>query len=599
MHAAGLFSAARGLRSDARDTGNRSQRHGALLANADFHPVIRPTHADVYTGATVRDEASLSSPTGPAHSPGRFYRHGMKRIEVPDVNLGDLVRAGDLGISILVPAIDALERPILGSQITDLPDPSRYLSEGDLVLTNALWASTPGGASSFVSAASESKASAVVIGLVDGGAVPDEVIRLCRQFGMTLATVGEDISLTVVAERISALQPEGSSIRLARGQDFSRRLLEVESERGGPGGVLDVFTEASGIVAWLMSDVGALVAAVGTWPSPERVASTWNARPTEPGPEPARLRRADGATSSVWAVSSHSRIVAGYLVVEREFAELSPDTLVQVDAVVTALRLDLELAVRRRDAADASVAELMHALGDESVSVGEVSARLRLIGLDPQQPLVVVTASVADPEFPPEATLMIVEAITEAAQASERGCIDGESIVLFVNQPQTQPEQSFEHAAEPWLPFLAGRQLRVGISDPVASIEQLSSALAVARERLVATTGDASVVVTRTSNARSHRALLALLGDRTRASFGADVLGPLVDYDERNGSELVATLRAFLDNGGAWVQTARDLELHPNTMRYRMSRVEDLTGRDLSRMSDRVDLFLAFASLDL
>jgi hypothetical protein len=515
------------------------------------------------------------------------------------VNLGDLVRAGDLGISVLVPAIDALERPILGSQITDLADPSRYLSEGDLVLTNALWASTPGGASAFVTAASESKASAVVIGLVDGGAVPDEVIRLCREFGMTLATVSEDVSLTVVAERISALQPDGTSIRLARGQDFSRRLLEVESQRGGPKGVLDVFSEASGLLAWVMSDVGALVASVGPLPDSECVAGAWNARPTEPGTVPARVARADGTTSSVWAISSHSRIVAGYLVVERDFSDLSPDTLVQVDAVITALRLDLELAVRRRDAADASVAELVHALGDESVAIGEISARLRLIGLDPQHPLVVVTASVADPDFPPEATLMIVEAISEAAQASERGCIDGESIVLFVNQPSHPPEERFEAAAVPWLPFLAGRQLRVGISDPVSNIEQLSSALAVARDRLVATTGEAPVLVTRTSNAKSHRALLALLGDRTRASFGSDVLGPLVEYDERNGSELVATLRAFLDNGGAWVQTARDLELHPNTMRYRMSRVEDLTGRDLSRMSDRVDLFLAFASLDL
>jgi hypothetical protein len=517
------------------------------------------------------------------------------------MNLGDLVRAGDLGISVLVPGVDALERPVLGSQITDLADPSRYLSAGDLVLTNALWARSPGGAASFVRAASESKASGVIIGLVDGEAVPDEVIRLCREFGITLATVGDDISLTVVAERISQLQPEGSSIRLARGQDFSRRLLEVESARGGPKGVLDVFTEATTIDAWLMTDVGSLVAAAGPPPDAVRVASAWNDRPTEPGPEPTRVANAEGSVSSVWAISSHSRIVAGYLVVERNYPDLSPDTLVQVDAVITALRLDLELAVRRRDVADASVAELMHALGNESVAIGEISARLRLIGLDPLQPLVVVTASVADADFPPEATLMIVEAISEAAQASERGCIDGDSIVLFVNQlpkPTGQPVLPFELAAEPWLPFLAGRQLRVGISDPVSNIEQLSSALALARDRLIASTGEGPVVVTRTSNIRSHRALLALLGDHTRESFGTDVLGPLVEYDNRNGSELVATLRAFLDNGGAWVQTARDLELHPNTMRYRMSRVEDLTGRDLSRMSDRVDLFLAFASLD-
>jgi DNA-binding PucR family transcriptional regulator len=141
--------------------------------------------------------------------------------------------------------------------------------------------------------------------------------------------------------------------------------------------------------------------------------------------------------------------------------------------------------------------------------------------------------------------------------------------------------------------------LRIGVSDPVSTLDQLSSALIVARARRITSTGDGAVIVNRSSDVRSHRELLALLGDRTLASFSDDVLGPLVEYDQRNGSDLVATLRAFLENGGAWVQTARDLDLHPNTMRYRMSRVEDLTGRDLSRMSDRVDLFLAFASLDL
>jgi DNA-binding PucR family transcriptional regulator len=39
------------------------------------------------------------------------------------------------------------------------------------------------------------------------------------------------------------------------------------------------------------------------------------------------------------------------------------------------------------------------------------------------------------------------------------------------------------------------------------------------------------------------------------------------------------------------------LHVHVNTVRYRVQRVEELTGRDLSSFEDRVDVFLALRSL--
>ncbi len=44
-------------------------------------------------------------------------------------------------------------------------------------------------------------------------------------------------------------------------------------------------------------------------------------------------------------------------------------------------------------------------------------------------------------------------------------------------------------------------------------------------------------------------------------------------------------------------RTAESLYLHVNTVRYRIERVEQLTGRDLSQLEDRVDVFLALKSL--
>jgi DNA-binding PucR family transcriptional regulator len=68
---------------------------------------------------------------------------------------------------------------------------------------------------------------------------------------------------------------------------------------------------------------------------------------------------------------------------------------------------------------------------------------------------------------------------------------------------------------------------------------------------------------------------------------------PVVEYDERHQSDLVPTLRAFLDCNGSWTACSTRLHLHVNSVRYRIQRIEELTGRDLSGLEDRVNFSLA------
>jgi DNA-binding PucR family transcriptional regulator len=69
----------------------------------------------------------------------------------------------------------------------------------------------------------------------------------------------------------------------------------------------------------------------------------------------------------------------------------------------------------------------------------------------------------------------------------------------------------------------------------------------------------------------------ALLGDATAiAALEAEVMRPLADA----GPALTETLDAFLDSGGAIEACARKLFVHPNTVRYRLRRIADFTGRD-------------------
>ena len=94
----------------------------------------------------------------------------------------------------------------------------------------------------------------------------------------------------------------------------------------------------------------------------------------------------------------------------------------------------------------------------------------------------------------------------------------------------------------------------------------------------------------------SHVALLAAVPDDVRHALAARVLDPVLEYDIRNGAGLYETLETFLDCSGSWSKAAARLHLHINTVRYRIGRVEELTGRDLNRFEDRVDVFLALRS---
>jgi DNA-binding PucR family transcriptional regulator len=69
----------------------------------------------------------------------------------------------------------------------------------------------------------------------------------------------------------------------------------------------------------------------------------------------------------------------------------------------------------------------------------------------------------------------------------------------------------------------------------------------------------------------------ALLGDKSAiAALEVDIMRPLADA----GPALTETLDAYLDSGGAIEACARKLFVHPNTVRYRLKRIADFTGRD-------------------
>ncbi|SCE14714.1 PucR family transcriptional regulator, partial [Streptomyces sp. DfronAA-171] len=86
-----------------------------------------------------------------------------------------------------------------------------------------------------------------------------------------------------------------------------------------------------------------------------------------------------------------------------------------------------------------------------------------------------------------------------------------------------------------------------------------------------------------------------LLGnlDLPLRELGDSVLAPLLRYDAEHGGELLRTLRTYLAHDARPAPAAEALTLHRNSLRHRLRRIEELTGRSLDRLDDRMELWLA------
>lgn len=139
-------------------------------------------------------------------------------------------------------------------------------------------------------------------------------------------------------------------------------------------------------------------------------------------------------------------------------------------------------------------------------------------------------------------------------------------------------------------------ELAAGLSSCVPMSANLQAAYAQARNALSA----APLVAAGSSVALFDdlgvmRFLVAPGNREDMLGFVRRVLGPLIDYDEAHDSALVETLDTYLASDCTLQATARKLYVHPKTVRYRLTRAEQLAHIDLSRQQDRFDAQLAIA----
>ncbi|BCJ77388.1 hypothetical protein CS0771_69320 [Catellatospora sp. IY07-71] len=535
-----------------------------------------------------------------------------------------------------------LDRPVArNAYTTDLLDPARYLAGGEVVLTGMMWRREPADSEVFVAALAGAGVAALGAGEALLGPVPADLVDACRRHRLPLFAVPAEVSFRDVTDRIDTVlwaereagavaarnRRRGLVARLAAGAD----LAEVWPTDG----------------AWVLSCTGRIIvggplggrAASGPPAGPLGGRATSGAlggraaagRTVGSPATGGGLTEADRVSPAASALGA--KLAAAFLRADtlparcridgREF-HLDAPTLTPtlggrfiacagdgtaLDELVELAALDAARHERARQVEARLADRLLAALAANADPI-ETSAALNACGLPTTGPHTVVVASfdttgpagfgesarilgrdrAVSPKLHGDAAAIVEEMVAQAGAAVVAA--DGTLVTAVI--AGTGVLAPLRETARRMTSVLRSARVTAGVSEPATNVIGLATALAQARHAHdYALEREGRVSVVGCDELASHDLLLAGVPRAVRQAFAERLLAPLRAYDSSHNADLLRTLQTFLACDGSWTRCASAMHLHVNTLRYRIRRIADLTGRDLDSFADRVDLFLA------
>jgi sugar diacid utilization regulator len=525
------------------------------------------------------------------------------------MRLREVLDRPNLRLALLCGTDEDLNRPVQRVYTTDLLDPTRYLSGDELVLTGLMWRHDPTDSEAFAANLASLGVAAIGAGEAALGRVPPDLIDACRRHGLVLFRVPVDVSFRSITEEVSQsiLSQRASGLATLLGR---QRGLVSAMARGAR--LADLLPSVAGELAvscWVCSTTGRITA--GTEPLPatvtQRLIRSFLLADRLP-----RTAEVDGREFLLLPVAGRPehRLAAWCLVCEgaapmrsgsREAPiDTAPPALSDVtDELLSLVTLERAQLDERRRAEYRLAAHLMHVLASPD-EPSDLRAALRACRLAPDATYLVATASLVEQDAGPTpaklATYLLDELVRPlSAHATVARIRDAAMAVLAVTPERERDTIEALRVAAPLLaPGLRAQRLAIGVSGLADGAAALPGAAVQARHthHAASVRGDPTAVVS-SADLASHLLLLASVGADARQSFRDRLLGPLAEYDRGHNADLIATLDTFLRCSGSWQRCAAQMHVHVNTLRYRLQRVEQLTGRDLGRFEDRVDFFLA------
>jgi purine catabolism regulator len=547
------------------------------------------------------------------------------------LTVGELVRGLDLR---LLAGEPGLEAPVRWVHISELEDPTPWMSGGELLLTTGLQLATAKRQRAFVDLLADHQLAGLGFGTgFSHRTVPEAVVAAARERGLPLVEVPYDVPFIAVTEAaFSRLVNEQYAV-LRRAIAAHERLERIVlAERGLDAVVAALATLIGGTVLAYDARGALLVRRAFRQELDETALAELGrelaarARAGERqsfAPSAAALAgralvlpvRASG-TRELGETEGGAPLQAWLVAVKDEdgFSELDRLTLHQAVTIVA-----LEL-LRRRIAEDTErrlAGDVLNAIVSGDLVGPELVRRLDPFGLAEQVGAVVLAAP-----RPGGSALGDAEAALATALRAEatQGLVARSEGLACALVPGLDEDELFALAER-----IGGRvaraldaNVRLGAGRAVGGAQARRSfhearcalearALAALDGAGVAGNGsrapgggDATGATVATyRDLGSFQLLLALQDDDALRLFCDSILAPIEQSEGAYGGELMRSLEAFIEENGQWERAAKRLYCHRHTLRYRMRRVEELTGRSLSNARDRIEFWLALRGRDL
>jgi purine catabolism regulator len=520
--------------------------------------------------------------------------------------VADLLAIDELRLG-LVAGQDGVSRPIRWAHVSELKDATRFLRGGEVLLTTGLgMRGGPVAQAAYVEQLARAELAALGLGL--GFAfktTPPAVLEAADRAGFPVFEVPLEVPFIAITEALFTRLVNEQYVLLQRAGTVQQTLSRLLVEGAGLEALLEAYARMTGTRSLLLDPHGEILAASRGATAVLAPPAVWS--------EIQALRPEGNDFSLSLSDESGSRSLlpilvgggpAAFLVLHRGDRP-EPFHQVVVHHLATAIALELAKAQAVARTERRLVGDFLDALLEGELTGEEIRRRLRFLGLGASPAIAVLVArreEAVRSEPAVEALRLLVQDRLSRRPAPYVCSIQDDLVVaLFEAADAAEARASADAVAEAVL--ARGLAARFGLGMPEAAPRGLRRAYQEARFALEAAApapnGAPGHRVATVADLGSQRLLLARQEDAALEAISRGLLGPVLDYDHRHHGDLLTSLRAFLEHNGNWEAAARALAVHRHTLRYRIRRVAELTGRDLDAAADRVEFWLALEAADV
>ncbi len=498
-----------------------------------------------------------------------------------------------------------LDRPVRWVHITELTDPASFLKGGELVLTTGMPLPQDAvGVRRYVDELADIGAAALVIELVRRyHRPPDALVDACRRRGLPLVTLAKDVNFLEVTQVVHALLLGNQAEAMRRTQRIHEAFTTLTLRGAGPEDVVRAAAEMSGRTVVLENLVHQALICEPSGLTVEEALADWERRSRATGPgDSTAVRGPEGwLTASVEYQGERWGRVA-MLPARTEGATFGPEDITLLERTAMALTVarlihptPWERAAHRNALRD--LVEQRHR------SAEDARARCSALGLPTARSRFVAT--LVDLRAGEGGTEIESRLLQELRTAGVRALVgelapDRLGVLLALRTSQT------------WRPLverLSGTVLSlapeavVSVGSEVTDLTDTARSFREAARVAEATPPHQPLPPDRSFHELSdiglRRLLYAVREDARIQEYTERQLRRLIDHDTQHGTDLLTTLRHYLDAAGNKTTAARRGGLSRETMYQRLRTIERLLARDLESGDQRTELHVALTALDV